>query len=188
MDDDFLKELQALEVADLPSNKDLSELTDKVNKLDEIRVKMEKATDLLKLLGEAERHLSTEIIPELMDKLDLSKVALKNGQVVSCRPFYQGKIRSEHEEQAFDWLEQNGHGGVVKGNLTIPFAKGDKDKIVQIGKSIKQMHGIDVEINQSVHHSTMKALIREINESGKSMPGEHFDVFIGRKTYISKEK
>jgi hypothetical protein len=171
------------EQPELPSDDSMAELSQSVQALVEIRGYIDDAEATLKDLKAKEQKLSTEIIPSKMDEIGFTSVTMPDGHKVGYAPFYSGKIKPETEPEAFDWIEENGHGGVIKGELVIPYRRPQRDKASELQKAIKD-NGWECTVKLGVHHSTLRALIREVVEDGSTFPPDLFDIFIGRKTTI----
>lgn len=176
--------LVASEVPEIPSDEKMKELSTLVSELAAVRGRIERAETLLETIKKDELRLSTEVIPSKMDEIGVTKITLSNGSVVSYKPFYSGKIIPETEPEAFSWLEEKGHGGVIKGEATFPYRRGERDEVLKMLEQIKKQYGREANVKLSVHHSTLRALIREVIEEGETFPPDLFTVFIGRKTEI----
>ncbi len=184
--DDILG-LAASEVPDLPSDANIAELSVLVKELVDLRSRIERGEALLAELRKQELRLSNEAVPSKMDQLGFTEVKLPSGQKVSYKPFYSGKIRPEREPEAFEWLEESGHGGVIKGEIVVPYRRPQRELVDKLIEFISKTYEGDFEpfVKLGVHHSTLRALFREIVEDeGGSIPPDLFDLFIGRKTTI----
>jgi hypothetical protein len=182
--DDILGMAKA-EAPDLPSDASMAELSVLVKELVDVRSRIERGEELLATLKKEELRLSNESVPSKMDEIGFTEVKLPDGRRVSYKPFYSGKIKPEREPEAFVWLEDNGHGGVIKGEVIVPYRRPQREVIEKLIKFIKTEFGLDPNIKLGVHHSTLRALFREvIEDEGETFPPELFDLFIGRKTTI----
>ena len=169
---------------ELPDNEEMKQLGAHVKALIELRDRIEKGEEFLKNLKKQEMSLSGETIPSLMDELGFSSVKTPDGHEVSYKPFYSGKIKPESEEQAYEWLEENDHGGIIKGELIIAYRRPQRDEVLALREAIKE-NGWESTIKLGVHHSTLRAFFRElIEDQGMQPPPDLFDLFIGRKTTI----
>ena len=172
---------------DLPDNERMAELGDRVQALIDLRSRIEKGEKLIKQLKKEELALSGETIPSIMDELGFSQIKTPEGREVSYKPFYSGKIRPESEDQAFKWIEENGHGGVIKGEVVLGYRRSQRDEVLALIQFLKDegWDRFDLAVKLGVHHSTLRALFRElIEDEGQQPPPDLFDVFIGRKTTI----
>jgi len=121
-------------------------------------------------------------IPDLMDELGIDEFKLNNGVRVTVNPFYTGKITSQ---EAMEWLDENDYGDIIKGSVTIPYPKGfDQTKLQAVVAAAKQL-GLNPDNREEVHHSTLKAWIKEMIEKGEQFPRELFNVYVGRRTKLS---
>lgn len=184
--DDILGLAQS-EAPSLPDDASISDLNVLVKELCDLRDRIERGEALLSQLKKEEMRLSNEMIPSKMMELGFTEVKLPSGQRVSFKPFYSGKIRPEREPEAFEWLEENGHGGVIKGEVIIPYRRPQRKLVDKLILAIRQYYGNDFEpnIKLGVHHSTLRALFREvIEDEGGTLPPDLFDLFMGNKTTV----
>lgn len=175
--------LAAQEVPELPSDNEMEELSNLVQQLVEIRERIENGEQHLKDLKKIEVKLSQESVPSKMDEIGFTSVTIPNGRKIAYNPFYGGKIKPESEDLAFDWIEENGHGGVIKGALSVEYRRPQRDEAIALKAALKEQ-GWDSTIKLSVHHSTFRALAKEVIEEGGVFPPDLFDIFMGRKTTI----
>ena len=55
--------------------------------------------------------LSGEVIPTMMTEMNISKFSLSDGAGVEVKPVYGASILKAKQEEAFNWLRNNGLGG-----------------------------------------------------------------------------
>jgi hypothetical protein len=181
--DDILG-LAASEAPNIPKEEQISELSAMVKDLITVRNKLEELEELRKELAKKELRLGGELIPSKMDELGVSSLTVDDRKI-TCKPFYSAKIKPESEPQAFDWLEESGHGDVIKGELIVPYRRPDRETAAAIREYIKTTYQIDANTKLGVHHSTLRALARElIEDEGIVPPPDLFDMFVGRQTII----
>lgn len=138
-----------------------------------------------KLLDIEQREL-----PEAMDKVGLAEFKTKNGTKVSVKQFYNASIPADRKDEALDWLEVNDHGGIIKTNVAVSFGKGEReaaDAFLRFARGFNE-HPVDPEMTRGVHAQTLKAFVREMMESGASIPLDMFGVHMGRKAVIKRAK
>jgi hypothetical protein len=176
--------LAAAEAPAIPKDEMLGELSAMVKDLIDVRNQIEQLEELRKELSKKELRLGGELIPSKMQELGVTSLTV-NDRKVSCKPFYSAKIKPESEPLAFDWLEENGHGGVIKGELIVPYRRPERDVAMMIKQTIKDTFGMDANVKLGVHHSTLRALARElIEDEGLVPPPDLFEMFIGQQTII----
>jgi len=121
-------------------------------------------------------------IPDLMDEIGIDEFRLSNGVRLTVSPYFTGKITTP---QALEWLEDNDYGDLIKGQVSIPYPKGfDQAQLKAIVMMAEQL-GLRADNREEVHHSTLKAWIKEMVTKGVEFPRELFNVYVGRKTKLS---
>ena len=180
LDDVFLDAEEALKaIPDEERLANLSKLAREQLDLEQEIARIESdLSDKKKLYNE----LSELKVPELMDELGIDEFKLANGVRVSIQPFYSGKIT---DMAAYKWLEENEHADIIKGEVSIPFPKGyDKSKLKAIYNIAKEF-GLQADIGEQVHPSTLRAWIKEMVQTGQIFPRELFNVYVGKRTKLS---
>jgi hypothetical protein len=116
-------------------------------------------------------------LPDLMGELGINVVSLEaDGNVpaveAKAAPFYAANIAvgwpEEKRRAAFDWLDGNGHGDLIKTEVTVSFRREDRDEAVKFLKVAKD-YGRP-EIKEAVHHGTLTAWLREQVEDQHYIP------------------
>jgi hypothetical protein len=129
-------------------------------------------------------------LPELFNNLGLREIELKNGSYVRVRPFYSASLSDEYPElkiRGLAWLRNNEAGSLIKNEVKVPLPIG-QDKLAAKVKKFLDKEGIAYGQSETVHHSTLKAFMRERIESGKSFPMEIFRGFAGSKATVEVPK
>jgi len=127
-------------------------------------------------------ELSEIKIPELMEEIGIDEFRLANGVRVSVNPFYSGKIT---DIAAYKWLEENGEADIIKGEVSIPFPKGFSKQHLRAIVNVSKELGLDAQVGEQVHPSTLRAWIKEMIQSGKQFPRELFNVYVGKRTKLT---
>ena len=128
-----------------------------------------------------------ELIVQLMEERGVRSIKMKDGQSVDIKPFYTGSITKEKQEEAFNWLRDNGYDDIIKNQVVVKFGRAEDEKANQIFSDLANQ-GLDTDRNVKVEPMTLKGFIREMIESGKELPMETFGVFVGHKINIKKGK
>jgi hypothetical protein len=175
------------EVLDMSTDNDKKSLSDQVEKLkyleDSIVVKEEE----LKQLKQQADAISGEVIPTMMQELNISTLKLADGSAVEVKPVYGASISPEKKEEAFEWLRSNGLGDLIKNEVTVSFGRNEDNKAIAYA-TLAQGQGFQPSQKLKVEPMTLKALVRERLESGKEMPTELFNVFAGNRTKITRKQ
>jgi len=136
--------------------------------------------ELVKKKLELEK-VSEHEIPDLMDELGIDEFRLRSGVRVTVVPYFSGKITTP---EALSWLEENEHGDIIKGSITVPYPKGFDQTRLQALVDIAKQLGLNPDNREEVHHSTLRAWIKEMITTGQDFPRELFNVYVGRETKL----
>tara|TARA_R100001126_G_scaffold81797_2_gene50155 strand:- start:607 stop:1158 length:552 start_codon:yes stop_codon:yes gene_type:complete len=165
-----------------------SDIAESCNKLLDIQKKISTAEEEMKKLKEVETTLSEQTIPNLMQQAGISMLKLADGSSVEVKPFYSARIPASKSEQAFDWLRENGHGDMIKNQVSLEFGMRQDNEAKALVEELKQK-GLAVQQKTSVHPSTLRGFVREqIQDLGKDVPAELFGTYIANKTKITTKE
>ena len=157
-------------------------------KLLETQKKISTVEEELKKLKEVETTLSEQTIPNLMQQAGLSMLKLADGSSVEVKPFYSARIPASKSEEAFNWLRENGHGDLIKNQVSLEFGMRQDNEAKALVEELKQK-GLAVQQKTSVHPSSLRGFVREqISELGKDVPAELFGTYVANKTKITTKE
>ena len=171
----------------LKKTDNIRSLADQVEKLNSLQQRIELQEDNLKSTKKEFDHLSGEVIPTMMAEMGLSHLKLMDGSSVDVKPNYSASISIANREKAFTWLRDNGLGDIIKNEILVSFGRNEDNKAADYA-ALAEERGFQPTQKLKVEPMTLKALVRERLEAGKSMPTEIFNVFVGNKTTIKRNK
>ena len=160
-------------------------LSDEVIKLRNLEDQVKASEEHTRTLKEKARELSQIVIPQMMKEMNITKLKLKDGASIEVSNFYSAKIILEKQEEAFNWLRSNGLGDIIKNDVTVTFGRGEDNKAMAYA-TLAKGQGYEPVQKIGVHPQTLKAVVRERTESGKDMPADLFNTFVGNQTKITK--
>ena len=163
------------------------ELSDQVIKLRSLEDEIEEQEKKIKELKRKSELLSEEVIPTMMQEMNISTLKLADGSAVEVKPIYGASIPKAKQEEAFKWLRDNGLGDLIKNQIIVAFGRNEDNKAMAYA-TLAQGKGYEPIQKLKVEPMTLKALVRERLESGKEMPTELFNVFAGNQTKITRSK
>ena len=171
---------------------DLAELNKKVKKLEACESRLEKLMEEVDTLKSNIKKISYEEIPDLLAEKGLASLKLSDGTVVEVKKVINAYLPKadrdpEGREKAFQWLRDNGHGDIIKNDITVSFGRGEDNKAVEyasleLHKGYLPTHKVDV------HNRVLVAAFRERLEKGQEVPPELFNLFVGNQTKINRSK
>ena len=183
--------LQKMFVEDAPQQVDELEnvrsLSNYVISLQKLEEEIIKEETLLKQKKERADKISSEVIPEIMESMKLYTLKLQDGSAIEVKEVYGATILVANRERAYQWLRDNDLGDLIKNEITVSFGRGEDTKASEY-TSLAESKGYQPSQKMTVHTGTLKALYRERVEARQDLPSEHFNLFKGNRTKITRSK
>jgi hypothetical protein len=164
---------------------DAGSLSEQVMKLRDLEDLIEKKELELKKIKSDLEILSGEVIPTIMQEMNIKTMKLADGSAVEVKPVYGASISTDRKEEAYNWLRSNGLGDLIKNEVTVSFGRNEDNKAIAYA-TLAQGQGFEPIQKLKVEPMTLKALVRERLESGQEMPSDLFNVFAGNRTKITR--
>ena len=184
-------DLQKMFIEDAPQ--DVDNLTG-VNNLSTLVIELQRLEDeianeeeRLKIKKEKADKISNIAIPEIMQALKLKTMKLADGSAIEVKEVYSATIPLDKKEGAFNWLREHGLGDLIKNEVTVSFGRGEDNKEAEYA-DLARGQGLEPTQKLKVEPMTLKALFRERSENNQELPSEHFNLFKGNKTKITRSK
>ncbi len=172
---------------DLDSVNEAKSLSDQVVKLQNLEDEFTQKEKELKELKRKVDLVSGEVIPTMMQEMNISTLKLADGSSVEVKPVYGASILVAQREGAFKWLRDNGLGDLIKNEITVAFGRNEDNKASEYANLAKGQ-GYEPVQKLKVEPMTLKALVRERLEAGQEMPSDLFNLFTGNRTKITRKK
>jgi len=141
--------------------------------------------DLDRLVSERKSliaDLEMKKIPDALLEAGLSEITTLEGLKVSTQLFV-GAIPAEKKQEAFRWLDENGHASIIKRQVNVSFDKGSTDAAKRAEAAIREL-GLEPKTSLDVHYQTFKAFAKEQVNKGKTLPFEAWGVYYGNKAVV----
>jgi len=166
---------------------DPTELSEQIEKLKSIGAQVLAIEIKLKELKEQEKYINNFTIPELMEKMNLSTLKLKDGSELSVKKIYSATIKADKKAQAIQWLRNNGLGDIVKNEITVNFGQGEENKAAEYA-TLAKGQGYEPSQKEAVHAMTLKVTMEDWKNKGNEVPEDLFWTFDGNQTKIKNKK
>lgn len=163
----------------------------------DIGVNLEQLEKDIKELKGRKHQIESREIPDLFGEIGVDVIGLPDDRCdVVVRPYYKANIPASWDEQrreeAFRWLEDNGHGDVIAVTVSVDFQRGEKglaDSLVQLIKEkFPGSNAHPVKVSMGVPWTTLTALVKEQVEKGEAVPLETLGATVGQVAKITKRK
>ena len=185
------EDLQKQFLEDSPQGVDnlanVQDLADCVVRLQKMEDEIKQDEEDLKIKKIKADKLSEEIIPEMMNSMKLKTMKLADGSAIEVKEIYSATIPVARKEGAYNWLRENGLGDLIKNEVTVSFGRGEDNKASDYA-NLAAENGYQPVQKLKVEPMTLKALFRERSEKKLDLPAEHFNLFKGNKTKITRSK
>jgi hypothetical protein len=170
---------------DVPSNSELLE----ISTLADRQLKWQALVETIeKQLKEAEaelRQVREVDLPNAMLQAGVSEIKLPTGQKISIKEdIYASIPKDDRYHEAIDWLKEHGFGDVIKNKVEVLFGKGEEDQARALMMELNSNGWKTYTNSETVHSSTLKALIREQLAKGADFPLELFGAMPVTKAVI----
>ena len=116
---------------DLDGANDANKLSDQVVKLQELEAELLVKEQEYKEMKRKVELVSSEVIPTMMQEMNISTLKLADGTSVEVKPVYGASIPADKREEAYKWLRENGLGDLIKNEVTVAFGRSEDDKAQQ---------------------------------------------------------
>ena len=185
------KDLQKMFIEDSPQDvnnlRGVENLSDLVVQLQKLEDEVKGDEERLKLKKQKMDKISGVIIPEIMETMKLKTMKLADGSGIEVKEIYSATIPVAQKEGAFNWLRENDLGDLIKNEVTVSFGRGEDNKASEYA-NLAAERGFQPVQKLKVEPMTLKALYRERSENKQELPSEHFNLFKGNRTKITRSK
>jgi hypothetical protein len=168
------------------TNDELANVSSLAQKQINLTNEVSQIEDLLKAKKEELRLVQEQELPDALSEVGLTQIVLSSGEKISLSEFYSAHISKANQQQAYQWLIENGHEGIIKNEVSLKFNRGESQIVDETVLALKS-RGLSPEVKQSIHPSTLKAFVKEQLTTGNDIPTEPFGIYIGTKANIKKE-
>ena len=162
-------------------------LSETIEQLKTVGAQVLAAEIKLKELKSQYDYISGITIPQLMDKMNLKTLKLKDGSELSVKNRFFASIRADKKAEAIKWLRDNGLGDIVDNNISVSFGQGEDNKAVDY-VNLARSGGFEPIQEEKVHPQTLKVVMKEWKDKGREVPEELFNTFDGNQTYLKSKK
>lgn len=179
------------------SEDQLQKLREAVAKVRDLEIRKVNAEEALKEINVELNNQYFKELPDLLDQADVPEITIgASGNMpaytATASPYYHGSISAEWEPEkqakAFDWLTDNGHGDLIKTQVTVSFPREQRAAAVKFAAQLEKA-GMNVDVGQGVHWKTLTAWLKEMVEKHQTVPPlETLGCTVGRVVKLKPKK
>lgn len=162
-----------------------------INQLAEMQLELEAEVAAITLqLGERQkdlRRIQEMELPNAMKDAGIEEIKLTNGAKLSIKEDISISVPKNNLDKIVEWLNEQGHGDIVKHEVSVTVPKGEDEKHQKLLAGLKKL-GLVFEDGATVNSSTLKALLKEqkkkLAESGQLIDLKLFGAYEWKKSII----
>ena len=151
---------------------------DKLVNVEQLIAEQVRLEDLLERLEEKRKetqalydNIRDRQLPDALLEANIQSFKTKNGLEVKIDKLYLASVTKDKAPAFYDWLDNNGHAGIIESNVTIAFGKGCRSDAKAAAEQLKG-EGFEPQLAESIHWATLRAFAREQIEEGNDLPPE----------------
>jgi len=125
------------------------------------------------------RRIAEEQIPKTFEDMgmDDESVVSVGGIKVSIKQSVHASPKAARRDEMYDWLEEHGHGGLIKRTGVFKTGKDQEKKFKRWIKSIKTYPGM---FERKVESATLRAFVNDQLKQGTEIPMDLFGAYTRR--------
>jgi hypothetical protein len=196
VNDDFLAELAAeTEAAQVAPPEDALEYVQKLGaEVNLIDARLAKWGEVAAALQMRRNEILGKILPEFMDdprrRLDSFSV---DGVKFTVDNYYKASIPADNPDPGHNWLEENGHGDLIRNTIVVALPKESEEMAKEIETYIRQRYQeANVERKRAVPWASLTAWLKELwnapDPNKKLPPLDIMGATVGRIVKIKPPK
>jgi hypothetical protein len=142
------------------------------------------AEEALEKAKAALREIAEHRLPELMDAAQMTEFTTRDGIKISVKETIRASLPKGREAEAFEWLREHEHEGLIKNEFKVPLNREQAESAVQLAEALQGL-GLEYEQRRTIHPSTLASFVKEQLEAGVELPMDAFGVYRNRATKIT---
>lgn len=154
----------------------LREIADIANRMLAKQAEIDKRTEELAIAKTELRKISEQELPEAMETAGVKEFTLEDDSKIVVGNEIYTSIKSGKQDEAFEWLEGNGHGSIIKNLISVQLERGQTAE-AEILVTLIEGTGNKAKKKVSVHAGTLNKWGRGELEAGRFPPEELFNCF-----------
>lgn len=165
------------------SDSELREVSKLAQRMLDLQSGIEALEAELKDRKEQLRMVQEVLLPEAMDAIGMENFEITGGKKVTVRSLVNASIYKDKRAEAYDWLREHGHDGIIRTSVALHFTKGQSKEADKVLGEL-QDHGYTPEREDNVHPGTLNSWAKEMVQKGDDLPANLFSLFVGRKAVV----
>ena len=185
---DELDELLADSQRSGPTDEQLKSISALVLEHQSIKGRISRADDWMKDAKKRVEDIEANLLPEVLSAAGVESFKTAEGVVIEVKPVVAGSIPVKDPAKkaaALEWLRKNGHGDLIKSEISISLGRGTEQLSAEVEKTLRKM-GLEIEKSEGVHPQTLGAWAREMLAKAAKIPLDTLGIYVGRRATVKQ--
>lgn len=148
-----------------------------VKRVQDIDKRTEELEKQLKELKGQRTQIVEYDLPDLMFENGVSQLKLLDDTKIEVKPFYYARVDKEKLLVFFEWLRNNGHGGLIKAHFEV--WQKDANTMALLVEFCRHFN-IEYQVKEDVHWKTLEKWFQEVITKGINVDTTLFNNHVGR--------
>lgn len=154
-----------------PTAEQLADLNERAIYLARLQARIARGEELLKQWKAEEKQKREVELPDAMIQAGALQIPLTDGGAASIETVVVADVLKANRDRWYDWLEENGHGSIVKKLVAVSFGRGEKPLADELADYVlRHFPNRPVEFVRKVETQTQLKFIREMYARGEVLP------------------
>lgn len=159
----------------------MERVTGYVKQVKEIDKEEEKLEEELKQLRATRKQITESDLPDLMFEHGVNTLKLLDDTKIEVKMKYYARVDKEKELVFYEWLRNNGHGGIVKNHFEV-FTR-DARALSLLKGFCEHLH-IEYSEKDGIQWKTLEKWFQEVTVAGQKIEADLFINYITRVANI----
>jgi hypothetical protein len=169
----------------VPTDQQTRQIAGHVSRVQHLDEEIQAHEAALKDAREQRRHVTTVDLPLAFQALNITRMDLL-GMSLTLRDVVSPNVAKDDVAAMHLWLEENGHGDLIKRQVKVPLGRGDAVAFEEVTQFLDQHH-IEYDVSEGVAHNTLQAWCRMMVQDGQELPAL-FNLWIGQEILLRRGK
>lgn len=125
------------------------------------------AQEVLEKAQRRQAKIEREDLPELLRELKMKDFTMKNGAQIALENDFEYNVSEDRRPLVVQDVKDHGDGGMIKTRVGIEFGRNELPQANKLAGQVKKLTDHPVIAEEFIHHSTLRAYIKEQREKGK---------------------
>jgi len=179
-----MKEDYSKFVEDAPKTDDLKELSELATELYLAELELAQKQEEAKAAQKKVQDIAEYQIPDKMMEIGILEFTTTSGIKLKIKDVVRTSIPLALREEAYKWLQDRGHGDLIKHNIVVGFGRDEEDAAKEFLTEL-DAKGMRTKDERKVESATLRKFVTDMLAEGSEVPKDLFGVYQFRQAKIT---